>query len=687
MPRLSQHTRRTQWLQRALVVCVVATAAVGVTLATVVFERQRAGDRQRAIEDAAVHSLERELAVREAALRGAQGLIAASERVETEEFRRFGRLALGERSETSWHPVVRAAGRAAFERTVAPIAALDAAGNRRPVGSRDMYLPEALDSTPGGGGWSLGVDLLSDPSRAAAARRAIDSGNLAVSGAVPLPTPSHPEGLVLVLPVYGASTDVPPLADRRARLSGVVVDTVPLSLLERRVSAGLPDEVSLVIEAGGPEPDDAPGARTTVGGQWIHLHLTSSVRAGLGLPAGVGGAGLAIVLLTAMLMRQASRRDGEVRAALARQSEARHAAESALRLREDRFRVLAQEVPVGICILTPDGLVEFANQRCAELMGVSVAGLVGETLMRPAVSGADRERFGSALDAALRDGERLATAVWVRHPNGDQARLRVQAVPAGAGDERRHLCTVTDITDEHMRELREHALAEVAAVVASDPGMEAVLTAARDARAAVPGGTDDPAFAARIAELITMARSAAEAKATLTARAERDPLTGLANRRVFWDALRDAAAEALEGRPSALVLLDLDHFKRCERHPRPRRGRRRAPRDRGTAAPVRARLGPDVPRGRRGVRLADARHRRRWGAGRRGAAAGVGAWRALSRLWARSRAPPGPAPSRRASPRRSSTSAPTTRCTRPSGRGRDTLCVHGDSSDVAPTSR
>jgi diguanylate cyclase (GGDEF)-like protein len=42
-----------------------------------------------------------------------------------------------------------------------------------------------------------------------------------------------------------------------------------------------------------------------------------------------------------------------------------------------------------------------------------------------------------------------------------------------------------------------------------------------------------------------------------------DPLTGLYNRRFFWDALtREIAAASRKGRPFSVILLDLDHFKR-----------------------------------------------------------------------------------------------------------------------------
>lgn len=557
MPRPTAHIRRLLRPRRGVALAAIVCAAIGAVAVSVGVEARRGDELRRESTAAATHALERELAVRQAALQGAGGLIAASRFVDVREFRRFGDVALDGVGDAVWHPVVRDAGRPAFEASVGPVAGLDAAGTRRPVPRRGRYLPGAL-AARGGAAWSLGVDLLSDSVRAETVRRAVAAGTVAVSGPVALPTPSHPRGLVMVAPVYRGDGTVPPPGDRTRRLRGVVSLSVPIADLEARVEAALPDGATAALEGGA-------GAGVPVGdasGGPLRMRVTPPPRARWLMPGAVAAAALAIGLLTVVVLLQAGRREREVRDALFRQSEARDAAEAAARLREDRFRALAQEVPVGICILTPGGTVEFANRRCAELLGVSIAGLVGETLLRPALEPEGRARLAGGLAAALATGNRFADAVWLAHPNGERARLRVQAVPSGSGDDRRHLCTVTDVTDEHLREMRERALARVAAVAASDPGIEAVVEAARAARAELPGGATDPAFSARLAELVAMARTAADARAALTARAERDPLTGLGNRRVFWDALRTAASAADDGLHGSLVLLDIDHFKR-----------------------------------------------------------------------------------------------------------------------------
>jgi diguanylate cyclase (GGDEF)-like protein/putative nucleotidyltransferase with HDIG domain len=67
----------------------------------------------------------------------------------------------------------------------------------------------------------------------------------------------------------------------------------------------------------------------------------------------------------------------------------------------------------------------------------------------------------------------------------------------------------------------------------------------------------------RFAELVGLAVSNGEAARRLRALAATDPLTGLANHRAFQERLAQEVARARRyERPLALVLLDLDHFKR-----------------------------------------------------------------------------------------------------------------------------
>jgi diguanylate cyclase (GGDEF)-like protein len=73
---------------------------------------------------------------------------------------------------------------------------------------------------------------------------------------------------------------------------------------------------------------------------------------------------------------------------------------------------------------------------------------------------------------------------------------------------------------------------------------------------------DTEARLASFADLVVTAISSAEAHRELTRQATTDPLTGLANRRVFEDRLEiEGERAARGGHPLSLVLLDIDHFK------------------------------------------------------------------------------------------------------------------------------
>ncbi|HZU63910.1 MAG TPA: EAL domain-containing protein [Novosphingobium sp.] len=71
----------------------------------------------------------------------------------------------------------------------------------------------------------------------------------------------------------------------------------------------------------------------------------------------------------------------------------------------------------------------------------------------------------------------------------------------------------------------------------------------------------DARFLARLAANATTLLELHRNNALLHRAAERDPLTGLANRRGLDTALDAAVAAALDGRPCGLLYIDLDHFK------------------------------------------------------------------------------------------------------------------------------
>jgi diguanylate cyclase (GGDEF)-like protein len=77
------------------------------------------------------------------------------------------------------------------------------------------------------------------------------------------------------------------------------------------------------------------------------------------------------------------------------------------------------------------------------------------------------------------------------------------------------------------------------------------------------GGPPDPARLRSLADLVALAVTRAHATERLVAMATTDPLTGLANHRAFQERLAAEVSRARRsGEPLALVMIDLDHFKR-----------------------------------------------------------------------------------------------------------------------------
>jgi len=154
------------------------------------------------------------------------------------------------------------------------------------------------------------------------------------------------------------------------------------------------------------------------------------------------------------------------------------------------------------------------------------------------------------MDAAMiwrfADGEAVAIAAT----GTASARIGARVPLAPDGPLERRIASLSDVIS------RSGCMTAAGALVTvGDATWGALMVGMRD-RAEASEQLDG--LIARMAGLASTTIARAEASAELTMRAERDPLTGVANRAVFDDRLADAAAR---GQRVALCLIDIDHFK------------------------------------------------------------------------------------------------------------------------------
>ncbi len=241
---------------------------------------------------------------------------------------------------------------------------------------------------------------------------------------------------------------------------------------------------------------------------------------------GVYEAGELIAL--ACVSRDATERVAEAQATadLARRSQAKAAEQAALRR-------VAMTVASDV---EPDVAFELVAREVADLLGVDV-GVVF--------------RFGEAGAVPVGvhgiAGDRAATFPL----SGDTALARVHASGRAA-------------RVEDFAALGSYLGVEVATGAAAPVRLGGELwgavLAARRGRDPLPPGSIMRLD--RFAEMVALAVSAADARASLAAQATTDPLTSLANHRVFHERMREEVARAARhGRSLALAVLDIDHFK------------------------------------------------------------------------------------------------------------------------------
>nr|WP_207168642.1 bifunctional diguanylate cyclase/phosphodiesterase [Thiocystis violacea] len=286
------------------------------------------------------------------------------------------------------------------------------------------------------------------------------------------------------------------------------------------------------------------------------------------------------------------------------------------------YRALIEAMGEGALILTEGDVIYYANQRLAEMLKTPLERVIGATFARW-IAATDQALFHDLLNHG-RGAERPLEVVLVA-ADGSHVPCTLACSPLPIATARPSLCLiVTDLTEQHERELRllaaerlARSILEQAAgailVCDADTGVIRASVVAQTLCGADPTGQPfAQAFPLRLPDgaafsladhLGDAGRQAIEARlehpgsrrdlligvgpwlgvrgevlgsiVTLTDISQRkaredeikqlaffDPLTGLPNRRLFQDRLRQTLADCARGpQQGALCLIDLDNFK------------------------------------------------------------------------------------------------------------------------------
>ena len=242
---------RWRYLPAAVVILV------GVCLSGVLFVIFRAAEGRDVKQELRLEAegrswvIRRTLAEQMLAMESVRALYAASVEVERHEFRAFVQPILAGVSEMetlAWAPREPAADRAAFEARMGlefgsgfRITQLAPGGELVPASGRAEYFPVVYVEPVAGKEEAIGFDLASDETRREAIERARDTGEVSSTGRVSAPVGGEP-AVMLMAPVYAGGVTPPAVADRRARLEGVIAGSVRLSAVFADALAGIPAE-------------------------------------------------------------------------------------------------------------------------------------------------------------------------------------------------------------------------------------------------------------------------------------------------------------------------------------------------------------------------------------------------------------------------------------------------------------
>jgi PAS domain S-box-containing protein len=166
---------------------------------------------------------------------------------------------------------------------------------------------------------------------------------------------------------------------------------------------------------------------------------------------------------------------------IARDISARKRTEEALRVSEDRFRLLARHAPVGIFLSAENGDCVFVNQRWCDMTGMDANAAAGDGWSR-AIHPADREAVLAGWADAVRENQPCEAEFRFLRPDGTVVWVQASAVRFKDGDHfRGYLGTCVDITVRKQAELQARFLQELSERVIGLSDPDAILRAAQSA--------------------------------------------------------------------------------------------------------------------------------------------------------------------------------------------------------------
>ena len=348
----------------------------------------------------------------------------------------------------------------------------------RPYGPREMYTGIVfLEPANAGNRRALGLDMFADPGHEEAMRRAIDSGQPAMSRQTELERENDQTdqpGLVMYMPVYLKGMPLVTVAERRRAILGFVFATLRIGDFMANIRAG--DHEQLAVEVYGGDtvsrdnllytsPDKASAGppaflvqrlpETTVGipgplGNW-----TLRIRARPGFvswleawqPHRVALASLVVDIFLFLLIRSVSRR----KQILEQQKQTLRAQ---LQESEDRYGALFKSAALPILVIDPaDGAIVESNPAAQDYYSRSETALKTSTIrdITPLSAAELLAPFGTT-------GQSTVSAFPYRHPDGSQRQLELSSGAFRHRGKQALYAIINDVTER--KEWEDKLLAE-----------------------------------------------------------------------------------------------------------------------------------------------------------------------------------------------------------------------------------